>query len=349
MIDIDEIVRPHLKNLKPYASARDDYAGDEGVFLDANENPFGSVGGGSWNRYPDPHQIALKDRISSLKEIDPQNIFIGNGSDEPIDLLIRAFCEPGKDSILICPPTYGMYEVSAGVHNVETRKVLLTSRFQLDVEAIKEEMGNTTKLVFICSPNNPTGNNFDRDDILHVAEKSRGLVVVDEAYVDFTPESSLLKCISEFNNMVVLQTFSKAWGLAGLRLGAAFADSGIIDYLNRIKPPYNISEPIQQKALKALAEASKQQNWIQEILGYKRKLVNELAAMDFVAHIYPSDANFLLVKFNDPKGLYAYLQSQKVIVRDRSGEPLCEGCLRITIGTPEENEKLISVLRSFKP
>lgn len=338
--NIDKLLRDNIRALKPYSSARDEFSGEADVFLDANENPYNSP----WNRYPDPRQIKLKTRIGEIKNITVANIFLGNGSDEPIDLLIRAFCEPGKDNIVSISPSYGMYKVSADVNNVKVIEVPLTEEFGLNADDVINSVTPFTKLIFLCSPNNPSGNALDHDGIKQIIGSFNGLVVVDEAYIDFCPEKSFLPTLKRYPNLVILQTFSKAWGMAGLRLGMAFADEQIIEVLSRIKYPYNLSVLTQQKAIELLDLEKEKSEWVKVLLGERSKLIQELGKFPFVIRIYPSDANFLLVKTHDPKGIYQYLMEEKIIVRDRSGIRLCDGCLRISVGSPEENTLLINAL-----
>lgn len=346
-INLSTLLRPHMLALKPYSSARDEYTGKEGIFLDANENPFGSITAENFNRYPDPYQQALKVRISEIKGVPADQLFLGNGSDEAIDLLFRAFCRPGVDQAILLPPTYGMYEVSAGINDVETVKVPLTTDFQLDTNAILEAVTPTCKLLFICSPNNPSGNNMRREDLLFLLNNFRGIVVVDEAYIDFSGEPSFTNELSHHPNLLVIQTFSKAWGLASLRLGMAFASVDIIRILNKIKPPYNISGLTQQKVLEALGDLTQMQVMTRDILLERSFLEKELAEALLVEKIYPSDANFLLIKVKDAKKTYDDLVDEKIIVRDRSKVLLCDECLRITVGTRDENEYLIKALKKL--
>ncbi len=347
--DVNKLLRPHIASLLPYSSARDEYSGAEGIFLDANENPLGSITHQAFNRYPDPYQSDLKKVLSSIKSIPPSHIFLGNGSDEAIDLLFRAFCNPGKDNVILLPPTYGMYEVSANINDAAILKVPLTADFQLDLHRILKEINASTKIIFICSPNNPSGNVMRRADILELVKGFHGLVVVDEAYIDFSPEPSIIEEINHHPNLIVLQTFSKAWGLASLRLGMAFAVPEIIKVLNKIKPPYNISGLTQKTVLEAMDNLQKVKEMVSQILGEREVLRHLLDELPMVQKVYPSDANFLLVRLADPKGMYDYLVKQKIIVRDRSKVLLCEGCLRITVGTPEENKTLIQAMKSFQP
>jgi histidinol-phosphate aminotransferase len=348
MFDINKILRPNIKTLVPYSSARDEFKGEASVFLDANENAFGSPLDTQYNRYPDPLQYKVKKRLSEIKGVPPRNIFLGNGSDEAIDVLFRSFCHPGVDNVVLVPPTYGMYEVSANINDVETRKVLLTEDYQLNLEGIAEAIDERTKLIFICSPNNPTGNSINREDVETLLANFSGLVIVDEAYINFSRQKSFIQELTEYANLVVLQTLSKAWGLAGLRVGMAFASEEIIEVMNKVKPPYNINEASQQLALEALNNIDTVNNWIKETLSERDNLVLQLKNFDFVVDIYPSDANFILVKTTGARDIYNYLVQQGIIVRDRSKVELCEGCLRITIGTPGENKLLITALQQYK-
>jgi histidinol-phosphate aminotransferase len=342
------LLRQNIKNLTPYSSARDEYQGEASVFLDANENAFGSPLDQQFNRYPDPQQYEVKKRLSEIKGVPVRNIFLGNGSDEAIDILFRSFCNPGVDNVILVPPTYGMYEVSANINDIETRKISLTEDFQLNLEGIAEAIDQHTKFLFICSPNNPTGNSIKRDDVETLLANFNGIVVVDEAYINFSRQKTFIQELTEYANLVVLQTLSKAWGLAGLRVGMAFASEEIIEVMNKVKPPYNINESSQQLALKALANVDQVNSWIKETLAQRDRLVSELKNFDFVLDIYPSDANFILVKTTGPKAIYNFLVEKGIIVRDRSKIELCEGCLRITVGTPVENKTLIETLRNFK-
>lgn len=348
MFNINNILRENIKNLKPYSSARDEFKGEASVYLDANENAFGSPLDKSYNRYPDPLQYAVKMRLSEIKGVPARNIFLGNGSDEAIDILFRAFCNPGVDNVILVPPTYGMYEVSANINDVAIKRVNLTEEYQLNLEGIAEAIDKNTKLIFICSPNNPTGNSINRDDIETLLANFNGLVVVDEAYINYSRQKSFIQELTEYANLVVLQTLSKAWGLAALRVGMAFASEEIIEVMNKVKPPYNINEASQQLALEALQNVEQVNNWIKETLTERDNLVLKLKEFDFVVDIYPSDANFILAKTTDAKGIYNYLVQHGIIVRDRSKVELCEGALRITIGTPQENITLINTLTNFK-
>jgi histidinol-phosphate aminotransferase len=318
------------------------------VFLDANENSIGSPTIKWYNRYPDPTQHKIKEKISKVKNIAPNQIFIGNGSDEPIDLLFRCFCEPGIDNVIVFPPTYGMYEVSANINNVTVKKNLLTEDYQLDLPALEEAIDLHTKIIWICSPNNPTGNSINRQDIEMVLNNFDGLVVIDEAYINFSRQQSFLTDLNDYPNLVVLQTMSKAWGLAGLRMGMAFASPEIIGYLNKIKSPYNISQPIQDIMFTALDEIGMVNDMIVELVASRKKLEESLLSLKEVLKVYPSDANFLLVKFTDAKRMYDHLLSLGIVVRDRSSQPLCENTLRLTVGTEKENLKLIEAIKSLK-
>ncbi len=347
--NLDRITRTNIKNLKPYSSARSEFKGKEGIFLDANENSFGSPLDANYNRYPDPLQLEVKEKLGKIKGLPIQNIFLGNGSDEAIDILFRAFCNPGVDNIIICPPTYGMYEVSANINDVKIKRVPLTAEeFQLDTENILKAINNNTKLIFICCPNNPTGNGVKWEAIKKILENFSGLVIIDEAYINFARYRSLIPELLNYPNLVILQTLSKAWGLAGLRVGMAFASETIIDIFNRIKPPYNINIASQKLVLDALNNTDKINAWIKETVEERDKLSAELALLPFIIKVYPSDANFILVKTNDPLTIYNYLVTKKIIIRDRSKVELCEGCLRITVGTKNENEKLITILKEYK-
>lgn len=345
--DLNEIIRENIKKLVPYSSARDEFRGEATVFLDANENSLGSPLTQWYNRYPDPLQMKLKTSISSIKGIKPENMLLGNGSDECIDLLFRAFCDPGTDNIIICPPTYGMYEVSANINNVLVKKIPLLENFQLDIQAIAEAIDGNTKMIFICSPNNPSGNAIERKDIEIILNNYYGLVVIDEAYINFSKYRSFIPELKEYSNLVVLQTFSKAWGLAAIRLGMCFASENIIAVLNKIKPPYNISGPVQDIALKAIENIDQVNAMIKEIVKERNVLAKELSTLPVVEFIYPSDANFLLVKLKDANGAYSYLVDRGIIVRNRSNIILCENCLRITVGTPAENMNLIEALKNY--
>jgi len=344
---LENLLRDNIKRLVPYSSARDEFKGEASVLLDANENAFGSPLDHLYNRYPDPLQHHLKHKLSSIKGVPAENIFLGNGSDEAIDILFRAFCQPGKDNVILVPPTYGMYEVSANINDVETRKINLTADYQLDLDGIAAAIDANTKVIFICSPNNPTGNSINRQAIETILTNFEGIVVIDEAYINYSKQKSFTQELVEFPNLVILQTLSKAWGLAALRLGMAFASQEIIAVFNKIKPPYNINQATQDLVLKALDNVEQVNQWIKDTVDEREKLVQVLANLEQVQHITPSDANFILVKLEEPRALYNFLVSQGIIVRDRSKVELCEGCLRITIGTNEENVKLIAAIQQF--
>ncbi len=348
--NLQNIVRQHILSLAPYSSARDEYTGKEGIFLDANENPIGSATPENWNRYPDPYQWAIKEKLAPLKGCRPSQIFLGNGSDEPIDLIIRLTCEPIEDNIIILPPTYGMYEVSASVNNVEIQKINLTSDYQIDTYKVLEAINPKTKLIFICSPNNPTGNVIDRKAILTIIENfQQGIVIVDEAYNDFADEPSFIPELDKFSNVMVLQTFSKAWGLASLRLGMAFAGEELIKLLNKIKYPYNINGLTQKALLENISNVDFVKTSVKTLNQNRESLISELKTLPITEKIYPSDANFLLVRFTEAKRIFDYLIEQKLIVRDRSKVVLCDNSLRISVGTEEENLHLINLLKQYKP
>lgn len=347
MFDLNKIIRPNIKNLKPYSSARDEFKGEASVYLDANENAFGSPLPQAFHRYPDPLQYKVKMKLSEIKGVPARNIFLGNGSDEAIDILFRSFCNPGVDNVIIVPPTYGMYEVSANINDVQLKRVNLTAEYQLNLEGIAEAIDKNTKLIFICSPNNPTGNSINREDIETILANFEGIVVIDEAYINYSRQKSFIQELTEYANLVVLQTLSKAWGLAALRVGMAFASEEIIEVFNQVKPPYNINEASQTFALEALGNIEKVNGWIKETLKERDHLVLALKNFDFVLDIYPSDANFILVKTTDANKIYEFLVNQGIIVRNRTKVELCEGCLRITVGTPLENEMLINSLKAY--
>jgi len=348
MFNPNNVVRNNIRNLKPYSSARDEFKGEANIFLDANENSLGSPLLKWYNRYPDPMQWKIKEKLSVIKQVPVDQVFLGNGSDEPIDLLFRCFCEPGVDEVIVFPPTYGMYEVSANINNVHLSKVPLTKEFQLDLEALESAIKPHSKIIWICSPNNPSGNSIDRQDIEMVLNNFDGLVVVDEAYINFSRQKSLVTDLADFPNLVVLQTLSKAWGLAGLRVGMAFGSSEIIGYLNKVKPPYNISEPVQELALKALDEIGQVNDMILQLVDARKQLELDFVKSPQVVKVYPSDANFLLVEFTQARAMYDYLVGKGIVVRDRSNVLLCDNCLRITVGTDAENLKLVDAINSFQ-
>jgi histidinol-phosphate aminotransferase len=336
-----ELVLPHILNLQAYSSARDEFSGDAKVFLDANENPFDEEQN-LWNRYPDPMQKTIKNKISEIKGISADHIFLGNGSDEAIDLLFRIFCKAGESNVISCPPTYGMYKVSASIHNVENIEVALTPDFQLNVDAILHSANSDSKMLFICSPNNPTANSLKTEDIQQVLENFRGMVIIDEAYIDFSAQQSWLKQLDQYPNMVILQTLSKAWGLASARLGMAYANEDLIKIMNKVKPPYNISGPSQKLVSESLDKKEIFNRQIRSILEERNMLSQQLAAIAGIEKVYPSDANFILVRMKNAKSVYQKLIDQGIVVRDRSNVKLCDDCLRITVGTKKENDSLIS-------
>ncbi|QIH32039.1 histidinol-phosphate transaminase [Sphingobacterium sp. DR205] len=345
--NLNNLLRENIKKLVPYSSARDEFKGEASIWIDANENPFGSPLNHDYNRYPDPLQHQVKAKLSTIKGVPAENIFLGNGSDEAIDILYRAFCTPGVDNVILVPPTYGMYEVSANINDVAFKKVNLTADYQLDLDGIANAVDAHTKLIFICSPNNPTGNSIRRQDIETILNNFQGLVVVDEAYINFSAVKSFTQELAEYPNLVVLQTLSKAWGLAALRLGMAFASKEIIAVYNKIKPPYNINQATQDIVLEALNNVDQVNDWIKETVAERERLVRELLELDYVQYITPSDANFILVKMEQPREVYDYLVQYGIIVRDRSKVELCEGCLRITVGTPAENQTLLEKLNQI--
>ena len=337
IINVLKSIRKNILDLQPYSSARDEFSGEAMVFLDANENPFNEP----YNRYPDPLQRQLKNEIAKIKKCDQEQIFLGNGSDEPIDIAVRAFCTPGIDNIISIDPTYGMYKVAADINNVEVKKVQLSDDFQLITEDILNKADQNTKLIFLCSPNNPSGNLFKKNDILKIINEFQGVVIIDEAYIDFAPEASMLPELNKYPNIIIFQTFSKAWGMAGIRLGMAFADPQIIKIFNKIKYPYNINILTQQKAIEQIKQEQKKNEWVSILLEEKQKMADKLATLPNSVKVYPSNANFLLVKMKDARSIYNKLVETGVIVRDRSKIALCNDCLRITIGTEEENNILL--------
>lgn len=346
-MEINSLVRENIKKLKPYTSARQGYL--SGILLDANENSFGSVVESDLqlNRYPDPNQNILRDKLSNYLKIKKENLFVGVGSDEIIDLFVRIFCEPKIDNVIITEPTYGMYKVACDISNIEAKTVPLNNEFQLDINSIKNSVDENTKLVFCCSPNNPTGNLLDKKDILETAKSINGLLIVDEAYVDFMESGSSIDLINEQNNIIVMRTFSKAWGLAGIRAGYCIADKSIIDYLFKIKSPYNLNKMTSDIILSALDNIQKKNYFIEQINQQKELLINQLKKNKYVDKIFPSDANFVLVKFKNGKYLYDELVKKGIILRDRSGQLNLQNCIRITIGNEEENNILIKELERF--
>lgn len=342
-MNIDQLIRDNIKLLKPYSSSRDEFKefNKEMVFLDANENPFNN----GVNRYPDPQQTALKYELSKLKEIPSSQILLGNGSDEVLDLIFRAFCEPKKDNIITLPPTYGMYKVLAAINNIEEKEVLLTSKFQPNIEAILKVIDKNTKLLFLCSPNNPTGNSFSVENVELLLKSFKGLIILDEAYIDFSKQKSWLQRLEEFPNLVITQTLSKAYGMAGIRLGICYASTEIISILNKIKPPYNVNELTQQKALSRILNRNIVKNEVKKILDQKGKLINKLKRISFIEKIFPTDANFVLIKVDDATKRYHQLIEKGIVIRNRTTQPLCKNTLRLTIGTKIENNKLIRALK----
>ena len=339
---IESLVRANIAALQPYSTARDEYEGELGVFLDANESPFNN----GYNRYPDPHQKQLKERLSEIKGVPSRNIFIGNGSDEAIDLVFRVFCEPRKDNVVAITPSYGMYKVAAAMNDVELREVPLRENFELPTDELLSATDEHTKAIFLCSPNNPTGNSFPREEMLRLVDEFEGLVVVDEAYIDFADVESLKSEIFNRTNLIILQTLSKAWAMAGLRLGLALADERIVGLFSQVKYPYNINIAAQQIVMQLLMYPIDED--LAEIKSQRQEVAEEIAKLPFVKHIYPSDANFLLVKVDDADAVYEHLIADKIIVRNRNRVKGCEGCLRITIGLGGENEKLLESLKRYE-
>lgn len=342
MKDIERLIRPELLKLRPYASARDEFQGSAEIYIDANENPFGNL----VNRYPDPLQRQLKSKISELKGVESDWIFLGNGSDEALDLIFRLFCVPGSDSAIITPPTYGMYEVLANINDVFVQEAPLTSDFQLDVNSILKISDRKTKLLFLCSPNNPTGNSLKVDDVLQIMKDFPGIVVMDEAYIDFSPHPSFLDILKDYPRLIITQTLSKAWGMAGIRLGMAFANPFIVSQINKIKPPYNVNVLSQVRALEELGDHSNYSKNLDTLKNEKISLSKLLVSLPMVKKVFVSDANFFLVKFDDADYYYKYLLEHGIVVRNRSKQLHCSNCLRITVGTPVENKKLIKTLKS---
>ncbi len=343
--NLNTLVRENIKGLQPYSSARDEYVSDgtEMIFLDANENPFEN----DVNRYPDPQQRNLKAVLAKQKGVQVDNLLLGNGSDEVLDLIFRVFCEPNVDNIISLPPTYGMYKVLSGINAIENREVLLTKEFQLDVPQILDTVDKNSKIIFICSPNNPTGNSIAKSNILKLLKGFSGLIVIDEAYIDFSDKESWLGQLNEFPNLIVTQTLSKAYGLAGIRLGLCFASTEIITVMNSIKPPYNVNQLTQKRALEQVLKTEVLSHEVTQILKEKKRLTKILSNVGFIDKVYPSDANFVLVKVDDANARYKQLLQKGVVVRNRTTQPLCENTLRLTVGTKEENEKLITALNEI--
>ncbi|HET9570039.1 MAG TPA: histidinol-phosphate transaminase [Bacteroidales bacterium] len=343
MMKLNELIRPNIYKLKPYSCARDEFQGEASAYLDANENPLNAP----WNRYPDPLQKSLKEKVAALKGVRTEQLFFGNGSDEPIDLIVRIFCEPGVDNIVAMDPSYGMYEVCADINQIEYRKVALNEDFTLDSTKLLAAKDSKTKVIFLCSPNNPTGNDLNINQIIKIIDHFEGIVVVDEAYIDFSSRDSFLKTLDKYPNLIVLQTFSKAWGMASVRLGMAFASPEIIHYLNKVKYPYNINLLTQNFVAAELENLDRKNDWVDLILQQRSFLISALEKLPVVQHIFPTDANFVLVRVVDANAVYRFLVDEKIIVRNRNSVTLCQGCLRITVGIPEENELLINALKKI--
>ncbi|MBK8674194.1 MAG: histidinol-phosphate transaminase [Bacteroidetes bacterium] len=346
--DFQKLIRPHLKDFQAYSSARSEFRGKADIFLDANENPYQSVGGGYFNRYPDSSNIEIRTKIAAHRKVEPNQVMVGNGSDEVIDLLFRAFCEPKEDKILICPPTYPMFKTSAILNNVGTTEVLLTPNFQLDTPNILNAIDDKTKIIFLNSPNNPTGNLLNSDDIKKILNSFNGLVVLDEAYIDFADSNSWVSQLDNYPNLFIIQTMSKAWGMAGLRLGLGFGNAEIINILQKIKPPYNINSVSINWALKAFDLIGEKYQMVELMRSERIKLSSLLNTLPYVKKVYDSDSNFVLVKVTEPDRLYNYLLEKGIVVRNRSKLPLCEGCLRICVGNSDENKALAKALKAFE-
>lgn len=342
-MDIKELIRPNILALAPYSCARDEFKGEASVYLDANESPYNN----GTNRYPDPMQAEVKALLAPIKKVRASQIFLGNGSDEAIDLVYRIFCRPGIDNVVAPAPTYGMYQVCADINDVEYRAIPLQPDYQLDMEAMKAAIDDNTKAIWLCSPNNPTGNVFGREDLIWFLNNANAMVIVDEAYIDFSDKGTMVEMLDKYPNLIVLQTFSKAWGQAAIRLGIALASEEVIAYFNNVKYPYNVNILTQKHALGVLANVAEKEAHVAEILAQRDVLRNMLAALPCVKEIYPSDANFLLVKVTDANGIYKYLQEKGIIVRNRNRVTLCQNCLRITVGTPEENIEIVNALKSL--
>jgi histidinol-phosphate aminotransferase len=345
-MNIQKLVRANVQSLQPYSSARDEYkdaTSEEMIFLDANENPFEN----GVNRYPDPQQNKVKEILSTIKRVNKKNILLGNGSDEVLDLIFRAFCEPNKDNIITLPPTYGMYAVLANINAIENRKVLLSNDFQPKVNAILNVVDAHTKILFLCSPNNPSGNSFSAGTVEELLTKFKGLVVIDEAYIDFSEQESWLERLQQFPNLIITQTLSKAYGLAGIRLGTCYASQEIIAILNKIKPPYNLNELTQQKAVERLLKVDEVIKEVSEIVKERSVLMNELKEVSFISKVYPTDCNFVLVQVDDASKRYDQLLAKGLVIRNRTSQPLCENCLRFTVGTTAENKKLMQALKEL--
>ncbi|MBO7160096.1 MAG: histidinol-phosphate transaminase [Paludibacteraceae bacterium] len=343
MKTLQELIRPNIWSLAPYSCARNEFTGEASVFLDANENPYNQP----FNRYPDPLQLQLKEKIAALKGVRPTQIMLGVGSDEPIDLIFRIFCEPSKDNVVAINPTYGMYGVCADINNVEYKQVNLNADFTLDAAKVLKACDKNTKVIFLCSPNNPTGNSLARTEIEKIVTCFEGIVVIDEAYIDFSNEPSWLASLDQYPNIIVLQTFSKAWGMAALRCGMAFASEDIIAFINKVKYPYNLNLLTQEAVYKQVENVDQKNEWVKALLMERKKMMAALEALPLVKQIYPTDANFVLVKVDDANGAYKQLVDKGIIVRNRNSVTLCEGCLRITVGTPSENKQLLTALQQM--
>lgn len=343
MNNIKNLIRPNIAALAPYSCARDEFKGEASVYLDANESPYNN----GTNRYPDPLQSEVKSLLAPLKKVRPEQIFLGNGSDEAIDLVYRIFCRPGIDNVVAPAPTYGMYQVCADINDIEYRAIPLKADYQLDMEAMKQAIDENTKAIWLCSPNNPTGNVFAKEDLLWFLDNAEAMIVVDEAYIDFSDKGTMVEMLDKYPNLIVLQTFSKAWGQAAIRLGIAMASEEVISLYNKVKYPYNVNILTQQQALKVLGNVAKKESQVKEILAQRDVLKNLLLSLSCVEEIYPSDSNFLLVKVNDANGIYKYLQDKGIIVRNRHRVTLCANCLRITVGTPTENAEIYNALKDF--
>lgn len=340
MKTLQELIRPNIWSLAPYSCARNEFTGEASVFLDANENPYNQP----FNRYPDPLQVQLKEKIAALKGVRPTQIMLGVGSDEPIDLIFRIFCEPAQDNVVAINPTYGMYGVCADINNVAYKQVNLNDDFSLDAQNVLDACDANTKVIFLCSPNNPTGNSLERSEIEKIVTGFEGIVVIDEAYIDFSNEPSWLSSLNAYPNIIVLQTFSKAWGMAALRCGMAFASEDIIAFFNKVKYPYNLNLLTQEAVLKQVEAVEQKNKWVETLLAERSKMIANLQNLPLVKHIYPTDANFVLAKVDDANKTYNYLVNKGIIVRNRNSVTLCQGCLRITIGTPQENQELLTAL-----
>jgi histidinol-phosphate aminotransferase len=340
MKTLKELIRPNIWSLAPYSCARNEFTGEASVFLDANENPYNQP----FNRYPDPLQVQLKEKIAALKGVRPTQIMLGVGSDEPIDLIFRIFCEPAQDNVVAINPTYGMYGVCADINNIAYKQVNLNDDFSLDAQNVLDACDANTKVIFLCSPNNPTGNSLERSEIEKIVTGFEGIVVIDEAYIDFSNEPSWLASLNAYPNIIVLQTFSKAWGMAALRCGMAFASEDIIAFFNKVKYPYNLNLLTQEAVLKQVEAVEQKNKWVETLLAERSKMIANLQNLPLVKHIYPTDANFVLAKVDDANKTYNYLVNKGIIVRNRNSVTLCQGCLRITIGTPQENQELLTAL-----